>query len=328
MNMPAPQSAFVIIPGNSSFSSINPALQLGIDSTSLGEFKTCPRKYYYSIVLGWQPNAESVHLLFGIWMHQAREGYDKAKQAGASHEDALDAVLDVALRATWNRELGRPWISDHKSKNRLSLIRTIVWYLDQFGKKDTLVTAILPNGKPAVELSFRFDSGFRSWSTGEPFIFCGHLDRIAIADFNEKTYIADLKTTASALDERYFSGFTPGNQFSMYMLAAKVAFGVDIEALIVDGIQVGTGFSRFHRQLVPRPPEVIEEWLSDAGQWLESMDKCATENHWPMNDKACGMYGGCPFQPICTRVPAAREKKLKIDYTRRVWDPLISRGDI
>ena len=311
---------------NSSFSRELPGLQLAIDSTSLGEFKLCPRRYYYSIVLGYQPRAESVHLKFGILLHQAREHYEHKRSAGLTHEDALDYALDVALRATWNQELGRPWISDHKVKHRQSLIQTIVWYLDSKAKNDPLRTIMLANGRPAVELSFRFDSGWRSEATGEPILFCGHLDRIA--EFNGEHYIPDIKTTSRQLDPSWFASFTPGNQFSMYSLAGRVAFGLKIKSIIVDGVQVASGFSRFARAPVERRDETIDEWYAETGEWLKQMDGCAASGKWPQNDKSCDAFGGCPFRPVCSRVPSARGRWLETDYAKRVWDPLQVRGDI
>lgn len=311
--------------GNTSFSAQNPGNQIAVDSTSLGEAKVCGRKYFYSIIEGWQPREQSVHLTFGLLMHGARERYDHARSAGQAHDDALDSVLDWALKVTWNRELNRPWISDHKIKNRMTLIRTLVWYLDQFGASDAMQTLQLANGKPAVELSFSFDSGY-STRQGEPIIFCGHMDRIAT--LNDTPYIIDLKTTLRTLSQSWFAGFTPYNQFSMYLLAGRVAFHVPVKSLIVDGIQVAQGFSRFERGIVPRDDSTIDEWHHDAGYWLGQMQDWATAQDWPMNDKACDMYGGCPFRPVCSRPPVARQAKLQADYKKRIWDPLQRRGDI
>jgi len=321
MNALAPDTSH-----NSSFSKAMPGLQLAIDSTSLGEFKLCPKRYYYSIVLGYQPRAESVHLKFGILLHQAREHYEHARTGGQDHDSALDHALDLALRATWDQQLNKPWVSDHKQKHRLSLIQTIVWYLDAKAKDDPLRTITLANGKPAVELSFRFDSGWRSQSTGEPILFCGHLDRLA--EFNSEYYIPDIKTTSHSLDPNWFASWSPGNQFSMYSLAGKVAFGLEIKSIIVDGIQVGSGFSRFMRAPVERKPETIDEWYAETGVWLGQMDECAAKGQWHMNDKSCDAFGGCPFRPVCSRPPSAREAWLKKDYAKRVWDPLQIRGDV
>jgi hypothetical protein len=208
----------------------------------------------------------------------------------------------------------------------LSLLRTIVWYLDQIAEDDPLKTVVLAGGNPAVELSFRFDSGYQTKSTGEPFVLCGHLDRIAT--LNDIPYVVDIKTTSHSLDPSWFASFTPGNQFSMYCLAGRVAFGIPVKALIVDGVQVGGTFSRFARAPVARDDETTSEWLADTGVWLARLDDCANTGVWPMNDKSCDAWGGCPFRPVCSRPPSAREHWLKTDYTRRIWDPLQVRGDI
>lgn len=311
---------------NSSLSKVLPTLQLGIDSTSLGAFKVCPRYYQLSILEGWQPRSESVHLTFGLLVHRAREVYDHARSDGLDHDEALDRAMDDALRATWNAELSRPWISDHKVKNRLSLLRTIVWYLDAFGRDDPIQTLQLANGRPAVELSFRFDSGFRSISTDEPFLLCGHLDRVG--ELGNENYVIDIKTTSSEPGGNWIAKFSPGNQFSLYALAAKVAFGFPVRGVIVDGIQVGVTFSRFNRGPVPRSDEFLSEWLKDTGVWLRGMEACAIEGYWPMNDKSCDMYGGCQFREICARSPISRDKWLAAEFTKRVWDPLKARGEI
>lgn len=311
--------------GNSSFSKLVPGLQLAVDSTSLGEFKTCPRKYQLGIVEGWQPRDESVHLTFGLLLHQARENYEHQRLAGQDHEDALDFALDSALRATWNSKLQRPWASGHPAKNRQTLVQTLVWYLDALAQNDTLETVVLANGKPAVELSFRFDSGLRT-ADGEAILFCGHLDRIA--KLGNLFYIPDIKTSLYEPNAKWAKQFTPGNQFSMYTLAGMVAFDYEIEGVIADGVQIGVTFSRFQRHLIPRPKAVIDEWLHDAGLYIKQMEEYAKAGYWPMDDKACSMYGGCPFQGVCAKEPARRAAHLKAEFVKRVWDPLQVRGEI
>jgi hypothetical protein len=313
-------------PPNSSFSKILPGLQLGIDSTSLGTYKTCAKKYFYSVIMGWQAKGTSVHLEFGIHLHKARERYDHLRSRGEDHDYAMDHVLHGLLVDTWDKELKRPWLSDHPSKNRASLIRTVVWYLDQLGDNDPIETVQMANGKPAVELSFRFDSGIKSEATGESVLLCGHLDRLGV--FNGDHYIIDIKTTTSMLTKFWFDGFSPDNQFSLYTLASDVAFGLPVKGLIVDGIQVGATFARFQRAPIPRTKSQTEEWYGDLQFWYRQMEYSAYKGHWPMNDKSCGMYGGCEFREVCSRPAAARDQWLRLNYKRRIWDPLISRGDI
>lgn len=312
---------------NSSFSKELPGLQIAVDSTSLGEFKTCPRRYYYSIICGHQSREASPHLVFGIALHTARERYDHYRFDGADHEEALRKVLWLALCESWSPSLKRSAMPEHRTKTRRSLIQTIVWYLDEIAQHDTLVTLKLANGEPAVELSFQFDSGLRyEASTGEAIHLCGHLDRIAA--LNDDPYIVDLKTTEHTLDASFVTKFSPDNQFSLYTIAGRVAFQFETRGLIVDGIQVGVGFSRFNRSPIPRSAGQNEEWLRDTGYYLQQMERCALDAYWPQNDKACGLYGGCQFRGICSKHPESRQGWLDSGFTKRVWDPLKKRGDI
>lgn len=310
---------------NSSISTKLPGFQWAVDSTSLGEAKLCPRRYQLGILEGWTPRERSPHLTFGILLHQARERYEKARLVSplASHDELLDGVLDWALRETWDSRLHRGWVSDHPLKNRLTLIQTIIWYLDEQAQNDSLETLTLANGKPAVELSFRFDSGFEI--AGERIVFCGHLDRIAL--LNSTSYICDIKTSSSELSPRWLSQFTPGNQFSLYTIAGQTAFAIPVRGVIVDGVQVGVGFARFARHPIPRTEAQLNEWLDDAHYWIGQMQSWATAQYWPQNDKVCDLYGGCPFRKICAMSPSSRERWLEAEYVRRVWDPLQSREE-
>lgn len=319
---------------NPAFSTLRPGLQLAVDSTSLGAFKTCPRYYYYSVVCGLVPRVESPHLTFGLLLHGGRERYDHGRAKGQNHESALAGALAWALRETWDRELHRPASWGTPEKNRGTLVRTLVWYLDQYGPSDAFETVRLADGRPGVELHFGFHSGYQTKLTGEPVVFCGWLDRLASLD--GATYVLDVKTTKSALGPHWFDGFTPGNQFSMYALAGQIAFETPVRGVVVDGVQVGAGFARFQRGLVPRPESVLAEWLGGAYRWLEQMEVAVSRipesgdpaQAWPMNDTACDKYGGCRFRDVCGRAPDQRRARLEADFKRRVWNPLATRGDI
>lgn len=310
---------------NSSFSPSLPTLQIAWDSTSLGALKTCPRLYQYSILEGWQPRRISVHLTFGLLYHAALERYDHARALGQDHDGALIAALRYAMTETWDKTLRRPWVSDDKYKNRLTLIRSIIFYLDQF-RDDPLVTLILANGKPAVELSFQLDLDWKSYLSDEPFVLCGHLDRIA--SMNDETYIVDRKTTKSSVTPQFWEKYTPDNQFSTYLLAGKVVFRLPLKGLIVDVAQVQVNNSTFHRGFVTRTDSQLEEWRDDLGWWINQAQSYAAAGYWPQNDKSCDMYGGCPFRSICSKAPSVRRDWLEASFDRRKWDPLQRRGDI
>jgi hypothetical protein len=308
---------------NSAFSTKQPNLQLAWDSTSLGRLKTCPRYYQFTMVQGYNSLSDNPHLIFGQIYHAALEGYDHAVFGGADHEEALLLATHYALKASWDKTKKRPWTSGDPNKNRETLIRSVVWYLDRF-QDDPLKTVRLANGKPAVELSFRFQAdGISNQLTGEDFILCGHLDRVA--ELNDHIFIADRKTTKNTLDDNYFSQYSPDNQFSLYSMAGKIVYNMPVAGVIVDAAQVAVTFTRFARGIVYRTDSMIEAWYRDLSHWLGLAQYFASQNYWPQNDKACFR---CAFRPICSKGPETQEQWLRASFPVSAWDPLVIRGDI
>ena len=161
---------------NGSFSKEIPGLQIYWDSTSLGDLKTCAWKYYLSMIEGWEPNRMADPLMFGIVFHKALETYDKVKFSGATHDTAMLAAVRLCLCDTVetiiNEETGEEelkfWHSEDNRRTRELLVRAVVWYLIEF-ENDPAETVTLANGKPAVELSFKFPTGIKT-PTGEEYM--------------------------------------------------------------------------------------------------------------------------------------------------------------
>ena len=307
---------------NSSFSQKLPGFQLAWDSTSLGELKRCPRAYQLSLVEGWQSRAENVHLAFGILVHAGRELYYRRRALGESHDDAVLAVVNYLLETTWDHALSRPSFVGSEQKNRFTLLRTMVWYLDHW-EHDPLTTLLDAQGRPMVELSFRFRLGE---AQGEEVLLCGHLDRVG--EIGGQVWVNDLKTTKSSLDEGssgyFFSGFSPDNQVSLYTFASQIVLARPAVGVMLDGAQVAQSFSRFARSPIVRTKSQLAEWLQGLQVMLGQAESYALRAFWPMNEKAC--YN-CQFRHVCALPPAARAAALERDYVKRVWNPLVSRGE-
>lgn len=298
-------------------------VQFAWDSTSIGTFKRCPKLYYWTMVLGLQSSQESVHLKFGLVYHKALETFDHFRSRGATWEEARLAAIRCCLEETWDATLNRPWQSFDPNKNRRTLVRTVVWYLEQF-REDSITTIQLANGKPAVELSFRFEID-RKTLDGSRNLLCGHFDRFGI--FCDQPYVIDRKTTKHALNDQYFAGYTPHNQFSLYTFAGQHVYKVPVKGVIVDAAQILVNSSVFARREVCRTEAELEEWYKDLGMFLDFAESCAVENHWPKNENACGDFGGCSFRELCSVAPNLA-KHLTGKWKRRAWDPLVARGDI
>lgn len=301
-------------------------IQHSWDSTSLGWFKQCARLYEYQMIEGWRSKAEPVHLIFGIWFHSALERYYKSRSGGKDHEAALDEATLYVLEATWID--GKPWTHELKTaKSRDTLVRSVVWYLEQFAA-DPAETVVLANGKPAVELSFKMELDWgpeHSINEVAPYqtqnyILSGHIDRLVTLAGD--TFVMDHKTTDKTLSGDWFDQFKPDNQMTLYTVASQVIFHTPVRGVLIDGVQVAVGFTRFQRGVTYRNQSEIEEWLRDLRQWLDLAEGYAQDGYWPMNDRSCKF---CAFRGVCSSDPGQRQSQLESRFVKKPWNPLIPR---
>lgn len=306
------------------------------DSTTLGAFKMCPRLYYYQYIAGWTTEGENIHLRFGQEYHAALESFDRLLASGSSRDDAIREVVRGI------RERTTDWVVDTdikpgKYKNPESLLQLVIDYIDHFAN-DAAQTLILADGKPAVELSFRFEldwgpkvgfnEGFQC--SRQPYLLCGHLDRVVT--FADDLFVMDRKTTTTTLSNYYFEQYSPNNQMTLYTLASQIILGAKIKGVIIDGAQIllTPPYSRFVRGTTFRTNDQLEEWMADLRVTLQAAEAYAIAEYWPMNDTACDKFGGCRFREICSKSPQVRERFLESHFVKQSeeerWNPLRNRG--
>lgn len=294
------------------------------DATSLAEAQTCLRKYYYGMVIGLQPKNKSVHLIFGGIYASALEAYYKFRADGDDYETALSKTVRLTMELSWekgtdeNGPFSRPIHLDDAKKTRPSLIRTVIWYLEQYGDEheDGLVTYHLASGKPAVELSFSIE-------LSDELVYCGHLDRVV--SMGKDLYVMDQKTTGGTVSNYYFKQFDYSLQMSGYAFAGKMILNTPVRGVIIDAAQIAVNSTQFGRGITTRTADQIEEWLQDINCTIESAWRAADANYFPKNYSSCGNYGGCPFIPLCTNSASVRENYIRSDYVKRSWDPIEQR---
>ena len=231
------------------------------------------------------------------------------------------------------------------------MIRTVINYLDH-RKIDTAVkTYILEGGKPAVELSFRFElefgpeagikgeivqtsedirnSEYRQVST-QPYLLCGHLDRV-VTDTSGNLFVEDHKTTTTTPGPYFFDSFEPNNQMSLYSFGGKVVLDSPVKGVMINAVQIllEHPYNRFVRGFTFRNQDQLEEWMTDLSRWLQLAEWYAVNNEWPQNDTACDKFGGCKFRKVCSKAPSVRHIYLNSDFIKlppeERWNPLAPR---
>lgn len=313
-------------PENSAFSPDIPGLQLFWDATSMNEFKTCPRLYFFSIVRGFASEKKSSDLAFGIAFHSAIERFYRLRAQGMDFESAVHWTI----AATFFRQL----LSSHEEaipedakaeKKPKVLLRALVAYFDSV-KNDNLHTIILPSGKPAVELSFSFPL------PGTPFFWSGHIDRLAsqgtpldlrnpLPEKLPPIFASDYKTTTSALDQRYWSQWDLSIQMSGYTVGGKVL--LECRGVVIEAVQLSVTGQSFGRYVVAKTTSQLEDFLLDLGQDLEQAKTFALAGRWPRNPTSCIHYGRvCAFHDVCKlSSPAQQDAFLESGFIRKIWNP-------
>ena len=311
-------------------------IQFAWDSTCLGLIKTCPRLYQYTMIDGYVAKGESIHLRFGQEYHQALQDYDIARAEGIDHEDAIHSSISELVRRTHDWSVDET-VKPGKYKNRQTLVSLVLDYLDHY-VDDPAETYIKSDGKPAVELSFRFelDFGPNGWHQGDtytnadpqPYLLCGHMDRVVT--FNDQLFVMDHKTTVTTPSQYYFDQYEPHNQMTLYTIAGQVVLNAPVKGVIVRAAQILLEKEhRFVSGFTLRTADQLDEWMNDLRLHLERAEDYATRGYWPMNDTACDKFGGCKFRGVCSKSPSVREIYLKSDFEQlpleERWNPLRSR---
>lgn len=294
-----------------------PTLQKAWDNTSLKTLKQCPYLYWNTIGKGYKFKREHPRLSYGTYFHWGMEKYEKLKALGEDQESAMRSALKATLALMRERKFDER----DTTYTRLNMARAMVWYIDHYGD-DPAKTLILKDGQPAVELSFRVPLPINS-PDGDPYLYCGHIDRMI--RYGSEIFNNDYKTTKSALDEKYFSQFSPDGQMSGYIYGTKIGYGEAIAGAMIDAVQLGVTFNRYHRSFIYRNDDQIEEWLENTCYWIKQAEIYATSGKWILNEESCSNYGGCTMRSICSKPRSTRQLFFNDKFEHNPWNPLDNR---
>lgn len=319
---------------------LNPKVWV-IDSTKMGTYMDCPRKFLFEHVLGWSTEEPSYHLTFGIAWHEAMEvliNSRKDRDKPGYDSDVVPAAFDAFMASFRERceerndELYAPKTPDNAARALDQYIRH--FYQDNF--------------KPIyVEIS-----GSVPVSAGRhgslPFFY--RID--AVVEDARGTYFMEHKTSSRGgvtWQAEWVQALQPG--LYMHVLRAiglENAFGVINGAFLRNAPKLkkngepyaGSRDNEFLRVIIKKSNSQMHEWFLTLEHWLErlfdDLEKLAytPEHHvldqevlvtFPKQPRSCTKYGICPYFDICTASPnpVAWESahQLPTGYVHRFWDP-------
>lgn len=286
---------------------------IAFDSTKLGNFIACPKRYQLAMIEGWRQKDEALPLIFGQLYQKAMERLDKGED--------LETVVKQALAESWDRLPNRASPDLPKEfRTRENLASAIIGHQEHYEDPLPPIAFTAASGETVIasELSFRIQLPFTI--AGEEVIYCGHFDKIAENSSGE-IYVVDNKTTQSSLTDWYFAKYDVDVQMTGYTYAASILTHKPISGVIIDAVQIRAGWPDFRRGFVLRSDAILDEFSETVRHWLEYEHHCKTTGVYPMNLTACSF---CQFRRhYCSIDPAVRQDFLEANFDKLPpWNPL------
>lgn len=289
------------------------------DSTCIQAVKTCPRKYFFQIVLGRVPKEVPPYFAWGSAYHKFRErlensyGFGHARPPVFDEERATNAFADASqVGLKYWKEYGREQLPDSKYAYMTTerLLRSFIhayrhWTTE---KKQGRIEVI------AVEQSFNVQLADGS-STG------GRADQLI--RWNSKLWGRDFKT--SSADSGFYSRrLEPSDQFTRYTVAEGKLVGEQIQGQFVELL-----YNAKPTKKDPKGPSIIELTTSRTPWQLQTFEheqgtinqvlKVYRDNDtYPAHEPSCPF---CPFHSVCTKpTENGMMAQLESYFDVRPWD--------
>lgn len=310
-----------------------------IDSTKIAAFCACPRKFFYEYLRGWRPEAESHHLLFGSWIHEAMEYLLLNGNSLANAEAAYELFMGL-----WTGHYGFDLdISDlerFQPKTPENVLRMLKLYVTRYGKESFHVKRtsdgawteiggkVLVGLEPERELHFRLD---------------------AVLETPSGTCWMDHKTSKYGFSNASADQWNMRSQFFLYQHVVQCYCGADDKQVygVVNEICLrnapknklnGEPYANqkdceFNRQIVKHSPVAMLGWLGNLNRKIERLeeemtilseetDSQQTMKSFHTQEEACSSYSGCPYRTICLSYPNPLQiKGCPAGFKVEFWNP-------
>lgn len=293
---------------------LRPPFPSVVDSSLLGQFRSCPQKAFRMYFEHWKPGEQSVHLVagkaFAAGLEVAREWF---YVKGADPETAIA----WGLQALW-LEYGTFQEPEDSPKGPMRMAGALEYYFSQYPLgADGAKPHIFPGAKHGIEFSFLEPLSVRHPETGDPLLFAGRADMVA--DAFGGLFLYDEKT-ASQLGNQWLRQWDHRSQFTSYCWGLRGS-GFSPTGIVVRGVSILKHDYGTAQVLTYRADWEVERWLFQANRDFTRMIEMWKSGYWDYNlDHACTEYGGCALTRVCKSPDP--EKWLSIYFHKRKWDPV------
>lgn len=296
---------------------LHPSTQI-LDSSKIQDYLICPRKYFYSHILGWRREEPNVHLIFGEAWHRAMEVIHQSDYSLSAVEKAASVLHDFYRQHfnTMQDEFNYPKTPGFATEMLMRYVNRYKGDLHEFEVIHTEVGGRVSVGDNKY-LHFRMDT------------ICKYKDGPRAG----KYFSLEHKTTKT-FKQNWMEQWSLKTQGYTYYHVLRCMYGSDAHHIVINGAQFQKTNPDFTRLPLIKTDLQMEEWLSWLDRIMRTIDietlilqeednsqiLCA----FPKNTESCTHYGLCAWHSFCTSWanPLHHAETPPMGYIVQHWNPL------
>lgn len=277
---------------------------LVLDSTAAKEFKSCPRKYFYRIVLGRVPPQDVTPPWF-TWGSALHKFYEILETEGLAKALVYAGTFKPNISEQYKK-------FDFLDKTRFIQTVNLIVQENQKEKSGASLRVIATEQPFNVQLP---DGSFIG----------GRFDQVL--EWQGKIWIRDFKTTSK--QKSYFQNSMDPNDQAMRYLYAATLMHMGEEAFLKGRVIDGIIFLAIYNAKSVGPelyPVIFSKNATQLKKWVDQqmfinkyLNLCRETDNWPMNENRNCSF--CEYAKVC-RMPseAGMVQILKNNYQLKPWD--------
>lgn len=321
------------------------------DASKVQTYMRCPRKYFYSYVLGWRSDRVSIHLIFGEAWHR---GMEKIIQIGYNN-DGVTAAMEVF--EDYYRQYFPPSMDvDNRPKTPDNAYAGFMKYVRMYENEDQHYEALYTEVAGSVPVGMKIPTTCphcmsKKIEKSPQITTCAECEEI-IPNVREMHFRLDsimknLRTgkyfslehkTGSRLSEAWKVDWQSKMQISLYTHVLYCLYDAqEVLGTIINGaFFYKTKDPELIRIPVTKSADVMQAWMQTVNWWLQSIEtdfeilltKDNADNpimhSFIQNSEACADYGMCPYYDFCWAWPNPVKNADRIPggFKTDYWNPM------
>lgn len=313
------------------------------DSSKLTTHQRCPREFFFTYVMGWKPDRESMHVLIGSAFHK---GMDYILKAGAGPE-TLQPAFDIFMEEH-RKNFTELEDEDLKAKSPANIYRAYKMFIEEEVARDWEPLHIEIPGTVSVNdtdhMTLRMDVVVRRRSDG------------LIAPVDHKTTSVEgnawrqqwaLSLQMGTYIHALSCVFPPEEVFGAIVNGVVLRTNANADKVVTRGPRKGLPYANsgkgteFVTVEVQRTVDSMDAWLSDVNYEIEEIKQSramletgynnsdqTVMTAFPRRTYSCPRYNSiCPYHGICVgcanplRVVEAMGQEPPPGFVQSYWDP-------